>query len=396
MLLAKSLRMLLSVGLVLITVGCGQTGSTPVPVSSAPSLLPPTPTTFPVQNTPMPAATVKFIIDQPPSGNSSAVGSVAFSPDGRDLVSIYENGEIILWDVGTRQPIRSFMGEGVIRGGLGGMTGIAFSPDGKFLVSVSYANGLTITLWDIASGQSLDVERDLGHGKGMALSPDGKLLAYGKCVELDPWSHCSQYDIILWDVATRQPIGQLPGFRVGAPAPLGLLFSPDGRMLAAMSSGVTGSGIIQLFDVTTRQLLATPLGGEEQFASMAFSPDGKYMALGSIVGVIYIWDPKQHHIVTELIGERGFVTSVAFSPGGKTLASQTLVPPVDPLPREKIVLWDMDTLQTIGQPLTGRDATGGDSGLISMAFSPDDRTLASGTDDGAIILWDLTRGSHGP
>jgi WD40 repeat protein len=123
---------------------------------------------------------------------------------------------------------------------------------------------------------------------------------------------------------------------------------------------------------------------------MAFSPDGKYMALGSIVGVIYIWDLKQHHVITEAIGERGLVTSVAFSPDGKTLASRILVPSVDPLPREKILLWDMDTLQTIGQPLTGLAATGGDSGLISMAFSPDGSTLASGTDDGAIILWDLT------
>ena len=399
MLLARSLRMLLGAGLTLFVVGCTPAATLPTPlpssVPSTPSLPPPPPTTTPVQNTPAVEATVRLVIGPPLTDNSGGVEGMAFGPDGRVLASIYKNGRITLWDVNTRQTIQSFTGEGGT-GGLGAMTGIAFSPDGKSLVSVSYANGLTITLWDMPSGQSLDVEKDLSHGEGMTLSPDGKLLAYGKCVELDPWSHCSQYDIILWDAATRQPIGHLSGFRVGAPAPLGLLFSPDGRMLAVMSSGVTGSGIIQLFDVTTRQLLTTPLGGEEQFASMAFSPDGRFMALGNMAGTIYIWHVESHQVFSHLIGEKGLVASVTFSPDGKTLASRILIPSSDYIPKEKIVLWNMDTLQTIGQPLTGQAATGSEVGLISMAFSPDSRILASGTDDGSIILWDLATGYHNP
>ncbi len=395
MLLAKSLRMRLGVGLILLAVGCTPASGARMPEASTPSLSPPSPTAPPVQNTSTVETTVKIIIGQPPSDNSGGVEGLAFSPDSKALASIYENGEIILWDLETRRTIRSFPGEGGT-GGLGAMTSMAFSPDGKSLVSASYANGLTITLWDVTTGQSIEVERDLSHGNGMVLSPDGKLLAYGKCVELDPASHCSQYEIILWDVATRQPNGQPPRFRVGAPAPLGLLFSPDGKTLAVMSSATTGSGEIQLFDVATRQPIASPLEGEEQFSSMAFSPDGHFMALGNMAGDISIWDVKLQQVFSHLIGEKGFVTSVVFSPDGKTLASQILIPSTNYIPKQKILLWNMDTLQTIGQPLTGQAATGSEVGLISMAFSPDSRTLASGTDDGAIILWGLATSSQSP
>ncbi len=395
MLLAKSLRTRIGIGLILLAVGCTPALGAPTLVASTPSLSPPPPTTPPTQNTSTVLATVKFVIGQPPTDNSGGVEGLAFSPDGKSLASTYENGEIILWDVDTHQAIRSFPGEGGA-GGLGMMTGIAFNPDGNALVSVSYANGLTITLWDIATSQSIEVERDLSHGNGMALSPDGQLLAYGKCKELDPWSHCSQYEIILWDVTTHQPIGQPPEFHAGAPAPLGLLFSPDGKTLAVMSSGTTGSGIVQLFDVGTRQLIASPLEGEEQLSSMAFSPDGNFMALGNIAGVIYIWDMKSHQVFSQFTGEKGLITGMTFSPDGKTLASQILIPSTDDTPKQKILLWDMDSLQTIGQPLTGQATTGSEVGLISMAFSPDSMTLASGTDDGVIILWDLPTSTYTP
>jgi WD40 repeat protein len=194
----------------------------------------------------------------------------------------------------------------------------------------------------------------------------------------------------LWDVVTRQAIGQPPIFHAGALGPLELLFSPDGKTLAVMSSGTTGSGIIQLFDVTTRQTIDSPLGGEESYASMAFSPDGKFMALGNTVGVISLWDVETHQVFSRLVGENGLMTSVAFSPDGKALASRILIPSTDHPPRGEIVLWDLDTAQPIGQPIIGHTVTGGEVGLTNMAFNPDGQTLASLDDNGAITLWEVT------
>ncbi len=394
MLLAKSLRMLLGIGFVLLAIGCAP-ANTPMSETSAQPLLSPTSTVPTTQITPTdqtpPAG---LIINQPPGENNGEVVGLAFQPDGKVLASLYRNGKIILWDVDTYQIIQSLPGGGEISG-LGIMPGFAFSPDGKFLVSIS--NGGTPILWTVATGQSIEVERDLSSGNGMALSPDSTMLAYGKCAEVSLNFICTQYTIILWDIATHQPVGQSLIFNVGASAPVGLLFSPDGKTLAAISSGTTGSGKIELFDVVTRQSIVSPLGDEEQFSGMAFTPDGKFMALGSIGGVIYIWDVKSHEVVSRLISEHGLVTGMAFSPNGKILATRIFIPSTKNILHEEIVLWDMNSFQMIGQPLTGQAVTGNDVGLISTAFSPDGTTLASGTDDGVIILWSFaTEDSQGP
>ncbi|MGZ6347736.1 MAG: WD40 repeat domain-containing protein, partial [Anaerolineales bacterium] len=177
--------------------------------------------------------------------------------------------------------------------------------------------------------------------------------------------------------------------------------------------------------------------------SMAFSPDGRFMALGSVGGGIYIWGVERNVVFTTLHeSDFGFVWSVAFSPDGKTLASQTSFP-LTTGTRNKIVLWDLGTQQPIGQPLMsqittglaittgitfspdgktlasidengaitlwdvtthqligqafmGQSATGGVAATTSIAFSPDGKTLASGADDGTITLWNLTTSSHSP
>jgi WD40 repeat protein len=72
------------------------------------------------------------------------------------------------------------------------------------------------------------------------------------------------------------------------------------------------------------------------------------------------------------------------------LASLFLIPSTESTPRQKIRLWDLETLQPVGEPLDAQAALGREAEFISFAFSPDGTILASGTDDGAIVLWDLT------
>ncbi|MEJ2733209.1 MAG: CHAT domain-containing protein [Anaerolineae bacterium] len=82
------------------------------------------------------------------------------------------------------------------------------------------------------------------------------------------------------------------------------------------------------------------------------------------------------NITTFLHGHTDGVYAVALSPDGKTLASASS--------DHTVRLWDVDSRQPVGSPLTRHDAS-----VMSVAFSPDGQILASGSADGAIILWDV-------
>ncbi|KIO17049.1 hypothetical protein M407DRAFT_85352, partial [Tulasnella calospora MUT 4182] len=96
---------------------------------------------------------------------------------------------------------------------------------------------------------------------------------------------------------------------------------------------------------------------------------------------IRLWDAEAGSPIGEpLRGHEGWVQSLAFSPDGKTLASGSS--------DGTICLWDAEAGSPIGEPLRGPKGW-----VRSVAFSPDGKTLASGSDDATIRLWDAEAGS---
>jgi len=284
-------------------------------------------------------------------GHSAAVTSVVFSSDGQTLASGGEDSSIKLWEVRTGQQLRTLQGHSY------GVNSVAFSPDGRTLASGSTDH--TVKLWDVAAGREL--HSLIGHSEAInsvAFSADGKTIA------------CSsgQHTIKLWEVTTGRELRSLIGHSAWIPA---VVFSEDGKILASGSADHT----VKLWEVATGRELRT-LEESDSVRTVAFSADGKTLATGCADNTVKLWEVTTGRQLHKLTGHSWWVESVAFSSDGKTLASAD---------NATVRLWDVATGREL-LTLKGRSSP--------VAFSPDGKTLASGSDDRSIKLWELATGKE--
>ena len=344
-------------------------------------------------------------IGQPLIGHNDSVTAIAFSVDGKILASGSADQTIILWDTQSQLPINQRL-----IGHEDRVTSVAFSPDGSTLASAS-GNG-KIILWDTQTYSPFVLDAKT-HVYDLAFKPHSNILASAACNKYGDNGFCNQGRITLWDVASRQPVQTLVGHRDYVSR---VAFSPDGKILASGSWDRT----ILLWDAESNQPLGTPLWGHTSSVnSLAFSPDGKVFASGGGDNAVILWDvkprqpigqqyelghnlfsaavsPDGKHFATgsestvflwdtqptaptrrELIGHNNIVNALAFSPDSKTLATGSH--------DTSIILWDVETGQPKGRPLLGHKEL-----INALAFSPDGKTLASGSWDDTIIVWDVS------
>ena len=250
------------------------------------------------------------------------------------------------------EAIRQRLGEAVLSGG------IAWSPDGAWL-AVPTSTG--IFLHDARSGR-LETHHDAGLARSVAFSPDSGTLAAGIGSE-----------VRLWEVDTGQPRAGWDGQAFLR----SVAFSPDGESLA---SGGTDHAI-RLWEVETGRLQATLEGHAGEVESVAFSPDGRTVASGGGDYTVRLWDLETRRQTAVVQGHSGWIGSVAFSPDGGTVASGGW--------DGTVRLWDAATGQP-GAILEGRGRHGAAGWVWSVAFL-DEGTVVSGHDDG-IRLWDVQTG----
>ncbi|MCX6559514.1 MAG: caspase family protein [Candidatus Aminicenantes bacterium] len=155
-----------------------------------------------------------------------------------------------------------------------------------------------------------------------------------------------------------------------------LAYSPDGRVLATGSVDHT----IKVWDADSGRLLATLTGHSEKVNALSFSPDGSALASGRDDGLIRIWDTSNGKLVGTLGDASEYpIVALAFSPDGRKLAAGGN----DKLAR----LWDMDT----GKRLATLSGHG--NWILNLAVGPDGRTLATVGYDQTARLWDMASGT---
>jgi WD40 repeat protein len=207
------------------------------------------------------------------------------------------------------------------------LTGLDLSSDGRLLAAMRYPEETT-RLWSVTEGKIL---RGFDGRIAPKFSPDGSIIALseGQVWETVGGMRGFHYDyrIHFLEVSTGHETGL-----IALDGPAGWIYakaySPDGKILAVVSSGQKNS--LRLWSVPEGRLIRQMdylgqqgIGKANYPASVVFSADGKIVAVGDAMGIIRIWRAEDGKLLRELDGHMYSVPVLAFSPDGKWLASSS-------------------------------------------------------------------------
>jgi len=274
-----------------------------------------------------------------PEAHSEGIPSVAWSPTGAVIASGsgFSGGPIRLWDAASGKRL------GELEGHTSWICKLIFSTDGLRLYSSSADQ--TIRIWDVGQQRCLATLRGSSDEVyGLALSPDGTTLASG----------CKDGVVAFWN-ALPSPEEELPRLiasgRFGCPA-----FAPDSRVLAARREGT-----VSLFDLATfREIQQLPTLGPSGVSTVAYSPDGTLLIIGTRDGRIGVWSCAERRLLRELDGHKESIFLLRFRADGTRLFSIDV--------KGKVIWWDALAWQAAQTFVV--------ESFLPGAVSPDGRLLA--------------------
>jgi WD40 repeat protein len=325
------------------------------------------------------------------TGHLETVNSVAFSPDGRFLVTGGQDNVTKLWEISTGRELPPFRCSANCGGGIA-----AISSDGRYLAA---AEDSLVKLWEIESGREIRTPlRGSWTITAIAFSKDGRWLAYGGMDLASPGNK-----IHLWDRVS----GYIHSF-VAHTGPIhSLAIAPDGRYLVSASrdstikiwelDGIKGlNSVAADFSVSpkgkrlslrerldvgrTGRNIQTLVGHSGTVNSIALSSDGTWLAYVNSDRSIKLWDLRLGVEMRTVAKQSPHTNAVALSPNGRWVATAGS----DRL----IKLWDINSGREVGSFAAHTGS------VTAISFSPDSSLLASGSADRTVILWDVATGNQ--
>ncbi|KAI5305641.1 phospholipase C type enzyme [Ascosphaera pollenicola] len=278
----------------------------------------------------------KFVL----KGHRQGVSAVQFSPDGTMLASCSADRTIKIWDTASGRLIHNFEGH------LAGISTISWSPDSTMIASGS--DDKSIRLWNVSTGRPHPVPF-LGHHNyiySIAFSPKGNILVSGSYDEA----------VFLWDVRSARVMRSLPAH---SDPVSGVDMVRDGTLIASCAS----DGLIRIWDTGTGQCLKTMIHEDRPPASaVKFSPNGRYVLALTHDDCARLWDYVAGKCIKTYQGHVNKKYSICGAFG---------------------------VYGSYGSPQARRSSCKGSERGHYESEIPVAAFVVSGSEDGAIIIWDV-------
>ncbi len=282
------------------------------------------------------------------SAHQGAVTGLAYTADGRWLVTTGEDATLKVWDATYHSLVRTIELDD------GRATALALFGTRAL---TGHANG-KVVVWDLERAQKIaTLQRNEASIWAVAFTGDADRVAAA--------SHDGK--VTLWDV--QQPSAPLHVFD-GHDGPVqALAYAPQRSLLASGSADKT----VRLWNLATLSLKRRYRGPGDTVSALAFSHNGRIVAGGELGGRIHVWSVLSSRRLRRLDGHKDRVASLAFAPDADVLASAS--------EDGTVRLWDLKRGRTI------RALTGHTGGATAVAFSPSGQRLASAGENGIVRLW---------